>query len=203
MKKMLIVLFLLTLSPCTFAAMPTDQLKQTIDKVVSVLSENKAREETHWQETQNRIKKILEKRFSYEDTGRLTLGRSWKRLTKEQQKEFVQLFRSLLEETYISKLTNYSAEKIEYVKEEIRKNGKKATVETRIITLSREVSIHYYLRDKNGSWVVYDINVQGVRLVLNYRNQFEIIMAKHDYEGLIHRLRAQISAIEKQGNKGK
>jgi len=116
-----------------------------------------------------------------------SLGVYWKDRTPDEQKEFVKLFTVLLENTYMDKIESYSGEKILYSKETVE--DQYSLVETKIITKQdTEVAVNYWMLNKSGRWFVYDISVEGISLVKNYRTQFNEIMARSSYQDLLKKL---------------
>jgi phospholipid transport system substrate-binding protein len=126
--------------------------------------------------------------FDFTELSKRSLGQNWDKLNPDQQKEFINLFRSLLEETYADKIMSYTDEKVVFNKE-ISLSGKTVEVQTTIVTKTSEVPIHYRLIEKNGNWKVYDVVIEGVSLVSNYRTQFREILANKTPETLLETLR--------------
>jgi phospholipid transport system substrate-binding protein len=127
--------------------------------------------------------------FDFTEMARRALGRHWQELNEGQQREFVELFANLLERAYVSKIEKYNGEKIAYIGESIE--GDMATVKTQILTKQdTQVPIDYRLLHKGDRWLVYDVLLEGVSLVLNYRTQFDHILQTSSYDELIRRLKA-------------
>jgi phospholipid transport system substrate-binding protein len=121
-----------------------------------------------------------------------TMGANWAKLNPAQQKEFVQLYRQILEKAYINKILAYTSEKIVFPKEIMLSNSQ-AEVQTKVITSSSEIPISYKVILKGGSWKVYDVVVENVSLVQNYRSQFNAILAKNTPDQLIDILRKKVN----------
>jgi phospholipid transport system substrate-binding protein len=126
--------------------------------------------------------------FNEVEFSKRTLARNWDKLSAAQQNEFIVLFEQVLEKTYIDKILSYTNEKIDFYKEEM-KSDKLAEVQTKVITSSKEIPIFYRLILKDGGWKVYDVVVENVSLVQNYRTQFNDILAKNNFEHLLDVLR--------------
>jgi phospholipid transport system substrate-binding protein len=123
----------------------------------------------------------------------LSLAKHWKARSDEEKKTFIDLFGQLLEQTYISKIESYSNEKVIFLKEYV--TDKKAQVDTKVITETIEIPIDYRLyQTNNGSWMVYDVIIEGVSLVGNYRSQFDQMLQKNSFEKLIEDLKNKIKA---------
>jgi phospholipid transport system substrate-binding protein len=119
---------------------------------------------------------------------RRSLGRHWAQRSEQEKKEFVRLFGQLLERTYIDKVEGYSGEKVNYLGERV--DGDYAEVEVKIVTKKNtEIMVLYKLRTRDQKWWVYDMVIEGVSLVNNYRTQFTDILAKSSFEGLMKKLK--------------
>ncbi len=130
--------------------------------------------------------------FDFTELSRRTLGRSWKKMSPEQQTEFVELFRRLLQAVYADLLISYTDEKIIFGKERTLKKGQ-AEVESYLQTKDgKKIPLFYRLTDKSGSWKVYDVIIEGVSMVKNYRSQFREIMKGGSPEKLLEILRKKI-----------
>jgi phospholipid transport system substrate-binding protein len=172
------------------AGAPTEQLKQRVDEVVCVLSDPNLKDKTD--QRRARVRKISEGVFDYQDTARRSLAQHWNDRTPEEQKEFVQLFADLLERAYFSKIDHYQGEKVKYGAETI--DGDEGLVKTTIVTNSgTDVPVDYRMHLVNGRWLVYDVVIEGVSLVSNYRAQFNKIIRTESYQALVKKLRAKDS----------
>jgi phospholipid transport system substrate-binding protein len=181
-------LLLAALVAPALAGVPTDQLRQRVDEVVRVLDDpgNKGKPA----QRRAAVRKISEEIFDYKDTARRTLGPHWTARTPEEQREFVQLFADLLERAYFSRIDRYQGEKVRYGAETI--NGNEAVVKTMIVTRAgSEVPVDYRMHLADGRWLVYDVNIEGVSLVSNYRTQFNRIVQTESYQTLVQKLRAK------------
>ena len=127
--------------------------------------------------------------------GKRTLSAHWKKLTPNQQKEFVQLFQRFLSNSYAGNIAGYSGEKVEYIKE--RHKGDFAEVQTKVVSSKSELPLDYRLLEKNGDWRVYDVVIDGVSLMKNYRGQFARIIKTSSYDGLQEKLRTKTNQFPK------
>jgi len=168
----------------------TDQLKGAVDRVIKVLEDPSLKGDDRVVERRTAVRKIADEIFDFNEIARRALARHWQPLTDKQRAEFVSLFSDLLERSYMSKIELYGGEKIQYVGERV--DGEIATVATRIVTKNgTEVPIDYRLLKKGDRWLVYDVNIEGVSLVSNYRTQFNKIIQTASFEDLIQKLRAK------------
>jgi phospholipid transport system substrate-binding protein len=173
-----------------FAGEPQDQLKETTDKVLSVLADPDLKSPSKTKERRERIQKIVDERFDWEEMARRSLARHWTQRTSEEKKEFVPLFKSLLEKVYADKVEGYSWNKISYEGESI--DGDYAVIKVKIFTAKDQaIRVEYRTLKKGNLWLVYDIMVEGVGLVNNYRTQFNEIIVKSSFSELIKRLRVK------------
>jgi len=191
MKRVLLGLSVLTLfiSPLQAkAGLPLDTIKEHVNSVLDVLRDPALQSEANKEAKEQKIESIANQMFDYVALSRLTLGLSWKEFSKEQQKEFVSLYRSILKKAYMDKILAYTDEKVVFDKEMMLSENK-AEVQTRIITKSADIPISYRVYLKNGQWRVYDVIVEGISLVQNYRTQFREILANNPPEEVLKILR--------------
>jgi len=196
-------LLILSTAPAIWAATAQEQLKGAIDRVVSTLDDPTMKGEGKAADRRAAVRKIANEIFDFAEIARRSLGRYWQPLTEPQRSEFVGLFGDLLERSYISKIETYGGEKIVYSGE--RMDGDLAVVSTKIITKNgTEVPIDYRLFRRGDSWKVYDVNIEGISLVSNYRTQFNKIIQTSGYNSLVDRMKAkQTEGLEDAGPKKK
>jgi phospholipid transport system substrate-binding protein len=138
------------------------------------------------------ISNIINEVFDWQELSRRTLGREWKKFSPDQQKEFVTLFEKLLEGIYADRILAYTQEKIEFGKETELKKGR-VEVESYIITTdNKKVPLFYRMTNKSGQWRVYDVVIEGVSMVKNYRGQFRQILSTKKPEDLLQTLRDKV-----------
>jgi len=166
---------------------PTEQVKQTIDSVLSILRNKELKKPEKTKERRAAIRKVISNRFDFEEMARRSLALYWRQRTPEERREFISLFTDLLERSYIKKIESYEDEKILYVGESIE--GTYAVVKTRIVTKRNvEIPVEYKLM-KNSKWEVYDVVIEGVSLINNYRTQFAKIIRTNSYAELLKRMK--------------
>jgi len=172
------------------AGPPTDQVKSRVDRVVRVLEDPEMRKEARTAERRAVIRAVAGELFDFTEISRRSLARHWQARTPAEREEFVRLFGDLLERSYVSKLELYSGEKIEYVAEVL--DGELATVRTRIVTKQgTPIPVDYRLFRNGDQWRAYDVLIEGVSLVGNYRTQFNAVIQRSSYDGLVKTLRAR------------
>ena len=187
----LIFTVLLMIPLQSFAATPKETVETGVSKLIATLGDPafkaKAKDEQIAQ-----ISEKIETIFDFKELSRRTLGREWKKMKPEQQKEFVQLFKQLLQGVYADRLLAYSDQKIIFAKETMLKKGR-AEVQSFLQTSDgKKIPLFYRLTDKSGSWKVYDVIIEGVSMVKNYRTQFRKILAKDSHEKLLDILRNKV-----------
>ena len=172
------------------AGIATDHLKGAIDRVIKTLEDPNLKGETKSAERRLAVRKIANDIFDWGEIARRSLARHWQPLSEQQRTEFVGLFSELLERSYISKIELYGGEKVLYTNE--RLDGDYGTVATKIITKNgTEVPVDYKMFKRGERWLVYDVNIEGVSLVSNYRTQFNKIIQTASYNELVNKLKTK------------
>jgi phospholipid transport system substrate-binding protein len=176
-------------SPAPAAAgVATDQLKGAVERVLKTLDDPTLKGEARLGERRAAVRKIANEIFDFGEIAKRSMARHWQPLSEGQRTEFVGLFADLLERSYISKIETYGGEKIQYTAE--RADGDFATVSTKIITKNgTEVPVDYRMVKRTDRWLVYDVSIEGVSLVSNYRTQFNKIIQTTSYNELVSKLR--------------
>lgn len=173
------------------AGEPTEKIRETTDKILAIVSDQALKAPDKTKERKRLVRDVVDERFDWEEMSRRTLARHWARRTEEEKKEFVCLLGKLLERTYMDKVGDYSGEKVLYGRESV--DGDYGVVRIKILTRKEtEIPVMYRVKKKAGDWFVYDISVEGVSLVNNYRSQFNSIIVGSSYKDLIKKLRAKV-----------
>jgi phospholipid transport system substrate-binding protein len=173
-----------------WAGVPTEQLRGSVDRVIQVLEDPKLKGDAAARRTA--IRKEAESIFDFTETAKRALGQHWKELNPSQQQEFVSLFEDLLERAYVTKIEKYSGEQVTYLGDAVE--GDLATVKTKFTTKQgTDIPVDYRLLKRGDRWLVYDVFVEGVSLVANYRTQFDRIMRTSSYDELVRRMKASQS----------
>jgi len=167
------------------AGEPTEQIRQTTDKILSILADPALKDLSREKEKKDLIRKAVDERFDWHEMARRTLARHWLQRTPQEKEEFISLFAQLLDRTYWHK----------DVREEIDEDY--AAVEVKVVTSKNtEVPVLYKLKKKGKDWMAYDIIIEGVSMVNNYRVQFGDIIAKSSYQGLVKKLKEKVEGKE-------
>jgi phospholipid transport system substrate-binding protein len=162
---------------------PTDQLKPIIDKLILILADESLQGKAHKTERREQIMTAISGGFDFREMSKRVLGRTWNTLSSKDQDYFVTQMTKLLENVYIGRLETYSGEEVEFVAERIK--GKRAQVTTLIESEGAKLPVHYIMQKEHNTWMVYDINIEGVSLIRNYMEQFKSILRMDKYEGLL------------------
>ena len=176
------------------AGAPTDQLRSSVDQMVKVLDDPALKADSRAQDRRAAIRKEAQVVFDFGETAKRALGRHWQGLSEKDRQEFTGLFTDLIERAYISKIERYSGERIAYAGEPVE--GGLATVRTRFVTKQgTEIPVDYRMQQRGDRWLVYDVMVEGVSLINNYRTQFDKIIQTSSYAELVRKMKAaEVSA---------
>ena len=196
MKKQIVgfsVVVILLLSIPVYAGVALDTVQANVNKVFEVLRDPKLKAAAAKEIKKEKLRSIYKGMFDEVELAKRTLARNWNKLDDAQRQEFVQLFHQVLEKAYIDRILSYTNEKVVFYKENtISKN--QVEIQTKIITASKEIPITYRTILVNGTWKVYDVVIENVSLVMNYRTQFNEILAKNTPEQLLDILRKKVKA---------
>ena len=174
-----------------FADSPTVQIKSTVDQVIQILTNPQLQGEGRKQERRKKLREAIFVRFDFQEMAQRSLGAHWQRRTPEEQAEFIKVFSDLLEQTYVDKIESYNNEKVIYTNERI--DGPYAEVGSKLRTAKgEEFSINYKLRRVGEDWRVYDLVIENISLMNNYRSQFSRILTNSTYDELISRIKAKV-----------
>jgi phospholipid transport system substrate-binding protein len=182
---------MLLMSLPAYAGAPMSAVENTVNRVLDVLRDPKLKSPAAKPLKTEKLRVIYKDMFDEIEFSRRTLTRNWNKFTPEQRREFVDLFEQVLEKTYLDRILEYSNEKIVFYKESMIADDK-AEIQSKVITSSKEVPIYYRMILKNGKWKVYDVVVENVSLVQNYRTQFNEILAGGTPEQLLETLRKKV-----------
>ena len=174
------------------AGEPQEKVRETVDAVLAVLQDKSLQGEENTEKRRAKMRQAVFQRFGFEEMAQRALGQYWSKRTPAEKKEFVTLFSDLLERSYITKIEGYTGEQqVLYTKESIDKDY--ASVRTEIVVQrDANVEVVYQLLRRDGSWQVYDVVIEGVSLVNNYRTQFNNIISRESYEALVKKLKLKL-----------
>lgn len=177
-----------------YAGPPTEAMKTTIDEVLRIVRDKDLKHKDKADERRHLLEKVVEARFDYAEMSRRALGAPWNQLTDQQKQEFVALFRTLLTNSYADKIETYSGEGVQYLNERMEKEY--AEVRTKVLSGKTEIPLDYRLINKAEDWRVYDVVVDNISLVNNYRGQFTKILRASSYSDLVDQLRKKSDKLK-------
>ena len=166
---------------------PTESVKGTIADVVHILDNAELKQPDRAMERRRQIEHVVRDRVSYEEMAKRALGQPWAELTKTQQKEFVALFVQLLRDTFAGRIDDYKGEHVAYLSEQ--QEGQFAEVKTQLTGDKVDTLLNFRLANRQGTWLVYDVVIDGASIVGNYHAQFTSIIRDLTYQGLVKRMR--------------
>ncbi len=190
---LLLLLGVATVQPVA-AGGPTEAMRSSIDEALKLIRDKEFTQPEKAEERRQRLEKIVGDRFDYEEMSKRSLGAPWNSLSDIEKQEFVSLFRTLLTKSYAEKIETYSGEGVLYINERIEKDY--AEVRTKVLTGKVEIPLDYRLINKEDDWRVYDVIVDGISLVNNYRGQFSKILRSSSYADLVDQLRKKSDKIK-------
>ncbi|KPK20997.1 MAG: hypothetical protein AMJ70_07335 [Dehalococcoidia bacterium SG8_51_3] len=185
-RTSVLLLLIFALVTPSLAGEPTDHVRKTTDKMITILSDPVLKNNV--EERRKMLRSTLNERFDWTEMAKRSLAEHWKSLTEEEKKEFVPLFTDLLENTYMNRIENYSGDKVNYDDEKVK--GDYSLVKVTIFTDKQvEIPVAYKMKKKGPEWMIYDVSIEGVSLVNNYRQQFDSVILSSSYQGLIEKLK--------------
>lgn len=177
------------------AGVPTDQLRGATDRVLKVLQDPELKQPARREARRQQIRAIADEIFDWQETGKRALARHWQGRNPSEREEFAALFSELIERSYISKIEQYSGERVVYAGETV--DGEQATVKTRLVTKSStEIPIEYRMQKEGDRWRAYDVVIEGVSLVSTYRTQFNRIVQQSGYGELVNKLKTKKEELQ-------
>jgi len=187
----LVALALWVLPLPSLAATAKETVEVQVNKVLKALADPAFKDQTRDAKIV-KIRSIVNEIFDYMELSRRTLGREWTKFNAPQQDEFIRLFSDLLEKTYADKLLSYSNEKVVFDKESMLREDQ-AEVTSNVLTADgKKIPLDYRMIRKEAGWRVYDVIIEGISLVKNYRDQFRDILAKDSPEEVLKMLRDKV-----------
>jgi len=169
---------------------PLTQMKGTVDAVIRILQQKDLDRAAR----RGALSKVIRDRFDFRAMSRLALARNWRKATKEEQDRFVDLFTELLETTYLGRIEAYHNERVVFDKEKTRE--KKAIVKTHIVASNGDIPITYRLHLQGEQWLVYDVVVEEVSLIRNFRSSYREIVKRKGFPALLEKMEAKIRELK-------
>ena len=189
LNRIILVLIASIFMVSVAVASPTEDVKKTVDEVVRIVSDKEMKKNVT--KRRQALKKAISVIFDYSEMAKRSLGKHWNDRKPPEKKQFADLFATLLEDSYAGKIESYNNEKIVYIKE-YQEDDDHAVVKSKVVTAARdEFTLDYHLSKQNGKWMVYDVVIEGVSLVSNYRSQFNKIITANGYDKLVKKLQSK------------
>ena len=194
----LVIALLAARSAGAQALTPTATLRGPLDAALAILQDPRYRMATEKEAQKEKLWELIRKVFDFEWITMLAVGQNWKRFSQAQKTQFIDVFTTKLGNSYLNKIQGeFKNEKVEFLSQEMLSSSK-ARVKTKIIREADSIAVDYSVRPVEGVWRIYDVNIEGVSLVANYRSQFNDILSKDSPDVLIERVRSQNMAQEKE-----
>ena len=191
-----LILMLMAGTPAKAQDGPLVQIEESVNQILAILNDQQLMQPGRAEERQERIMAEVRNRFNFREMSKLTLTRHWRELSDSERERFVELFAELLKNTYIGRVEDYHQKEVQvkFKGEEIRDG--KALVSTVVVASRTETPIDYRLKKEDGKWMVYDVVIEGVSLIRNYRTQFTRIIEREKFAGLLQRIQNKINSGE-------
>jgi len=175
---------------------PQDQIRQSTDQILAILKDPAFKAPDKKAERRKKIEGVVDERFNWPDMAQRSLGIHWRKRTDQEKKDFVPLYTELVRDTYMTKIEGYSGEQVHYGGEQV--DGDYARVSVRIVTAKNtEIPVIYSLKKSGDQWLVYDVAVEGVRLVNNYRTQFNSMLTSMSWPEFLQKLKTKVEELRK------
>lgn len=188
LQRTILILLTLFFTTTHAFATPTEDIRKTVDQVIRIVSDKQLKQND--KKRRQALKNSISVIFDYHEMAKRSLGKHWNTRSVEERKEFSDLFANLLEKTYANKIESYNNERVIYTRENI--DGNRAEVKSKVVTSKQdEYTMDYRLLNQGGKWMVYDVVIEGVSLVSNYRSQFNKIITASGYGELVKKLQGK------------
>lgn len=198
MKKntLIFVILLIGMPSLAFSTQPLEALQAPIDQVISTLSDIQYQDDGKLDLQRQKLWEIIREVFDFSAVSRRTLARNWKKFNQQEKKEFTDIFARFLGNIYLDRIQGeHKNEKVVYLGQDLLTESK-ALVKTKILNARAEIPVDYRMQMREGTWRIYDVNIEGISLVKNYRSQFKKILMKDSPARLIERLKEKVKQQE-------
>jgi phospholipid transport system substrate-binding protein len=175
---------------------PTEQFRPFIDKVTKTLADPGLKTLPK-QEKSRRVISVVREHFDFREMSKRVIGQQWRSLSSDEQAEFESLFTQLLQYAYVGKIDDYTGQQVQFTQQRIK--GERAEVQTLLVDKDKSIPVAYIMLLKGDQWMAYDVVVEGVSLIRNYMEQFNEILRKDGYPGLVAQIKQKIVELEKDG----
>lgn len=193
--SLLLIILFISSSAVWASSAPMEQVREIIDSVQTVLE----RDDLSIENKKAEVSELVQSSLPIRSISQRVLGVHWKKATPQQRDEFSKLFIQVLEKTYLNRIEDYSGGHVEYLKERIK--GKKAIVDTKFVTETVEVPVQYKMLHRQGVWQIYDVVIEGVSLVSNYRSSYSEIVSNKGFDGLFAMMERKLAEQTALGEK--
>lgn len=202
-RKILFAITLIAALPLTALAEdgPKQVVEKAVDGVVQVLKTRAHPDKALTSEDRDAIRKAVEGYFDFREMAKRSLGRPWRDIDEQQRQEFVKVFRELLERSYGNRLSEYHDQTIHYG--EVLVKGRRAIVDSEVVDADRKTPVRYALHHTDEGWRVYDIKIEGISLVSTFRTDFQGVVEKSGFKGLMSSLKDRVEHLRQQDQKQK
>jgi phospholipid transport system substrate-binding protein len=181
---------MMTLASMAIAAgNATESVRTSVDAIIGILKDAGLDKPAK----RDKIRGVIAERFDFRAMSQRTLATNWKKASKEEQQQFIELFAELIQDTYIGRVEAYTNEEVKYPGEKVTDD--RAVVDTLIVTSSKEIPVTYRLYLKGDRWLVYDVNIEGVSLISNYRNSYQEIVKREGFTGLLAKMEEKVKEL--------
>lgn len=188
----LLVMVTFVRSDAAMAGAPTDQVRATVDQVLAILKDPRLKSDAAKKDRHARLSKAILPRFDFEEMAKRSLGAEWRRRTAAEQKEFIRLLTDLLKDSYVTSIESYRGDKVVYGRES--QDDRLAGVDTAVVTQDEEqFAISYRLHLVDGNWKVYDVVIENISIVNNFRSQFRRFLGRSSFKELLRTMGDKIS----------
>ena len=176
----------------------TDTIRHTVDNVLNIIKDPGMQDANKRPALLADVETLIKSIFDFTEFSARTVGPKWRQFTPDQKKRFTDAFEDLLRATYIERLDGYDGQQVKFLGEVSSTKGDKVEVQTTITIKNQDVPVSYRVLDKNGVWKIYDVHIEKVSLIENYRGQFKEILLKGNAEELIGKVAEKAREIQKQ-----
>src|SRR5882724_4308376 len=182
------IVFALMIVDRAGAATPREQIQSSVEKVIAILKDPRLKPEAKKNERIEQLRQVIFPKFDFTEMAKRSLGADWQRRKPEEQQEFVKLFTDLIESSYASNLDSYNGEKVVFTGD--KQDGEYAQVDTKIVgNKGDESTVSYKLRQAGSDWKIYDVVIENISIVNNYRSQFSRVIARSSFEDLLRQMK--------------
>jgi len=195
MKRLfLLILFCVVLPLPLFAATtPTEKIQQVVDSVLDVLN----RTDIDYATKRQQVSGMVQCQIDIDSMSQRTLGIHWRSATEQQRKIFSGLFVQVLEMTYLNRIEDYSGGKVDYLQERVKND--KAIVDTQFVSDKLQIPVQYKMLHGDRGWQIYDVVIENVSLVRNYRSSYGDIVRKEGFDGLFAKMENKLAEQKLSG----